>query len=689
MTITADTPTFIQIAGNGSATSFAFPFKVFAATDVLVAFVTGSGYAPQGSGYTVQNVDVNGGGNVVFSAPPPNGVTVDIRSLTPQIQPTEFSNLGSFLPENHTEAFDRVTRVVQDLYRLAYQFGIHGPDQEGTPWPSLPSVAARANGALLFDAQGMPVIGQPVAGTITGSLIAGLLNFVTSIAPTYDRILSAGEAAAGLTPVNFSYVPYDFRREGQLANNSADDTTAINNTLLAATQSVNGALGNVASFPATGVSILSSMVTLPNRVRVLGANTRGSSFQAKNTHPGPWMFNAKNGTSSMFDSTLENVTVDCNNVFGLGGILSDAWQDGCGLREVLILNFATIAIKFQNGYGGAARCLLDGFEIFGGTAATTAAGCWGIDVEMLSIAGAFMLIAKNGSITGLDGTHLLDRGINIVNDSLTAENVHFEYCSRSIYLNGNGNSTIIGCNGSTTVSTLIEIDALFYGTVRVIGCARNGTSNFIKDNRLKQIAVLGTVTGGSGYVNGTYNNVPLTGGSGTLAQAQIVVSGGAVTSVSIAVPGTNYAVADALSASNTNLGGSGSGFSVPVQQLLTGVGTISTEDDITLGRYDIASRSQVAAAAWGLFDGTATGTNAPTNGFNVKTVQRTGAGRYTVTLSRAMANANCAPIASVVNPALTVAAAIVSAVSFTISVNNISSGLAADSSEIHFVTFGN
>lgn len=81
------------------------------------------------------------------------------------------------------------------------------------------------------------------------------------------------------------------------------------------------------------------------------------------------------------------------------------------------------------------------------------------------------------------------------------------------------------------------------------------------------IGLLGTITAGSGYVNGTYGNVPLTGGSGTTATANITVAGGVVTSVIVQNAGKNYVVGDLLSASNTNLGGSGAGFQVPVSSI--------------------------------------------------------------------------------------------------------------------------
>ena len=53
---------------------------------------------------------------------------------------------------------------------------------------------------------------------------------------------------------------------------------------------------------------------------------------------------------------------------------------------------------------------------------------------------------------------------------------------------------------------------------------------------------------GSGYTNGTYYNVSLTGGTGNSATATIVVSGGVVTAVTMVNNGCYFAVGDLLSA---------------------------------------------------------------------------------------------------------------------------------------------
>ena len=96
---------------------------------------------------------------------------------------------------------------------------------------------------------------------------------------------------------------------------------------------------------------------------------------------------------------------------------------------------------------------------------------------------------------------------------------------------------------------------------------------------LGSIATLGTITGGSGYGNGTYTSVPLTGGSGVGADATIVVSGNAVTSVTLTNAGLGYEAGDTLSASNTNLGGTGAGFSIPVSTIT------AAQARVTLGVY--------------------------------------------------------------------------------------------------------
>ena len=72
-------------------------------------------------------------------------------------------------------------------------------------------------------------------------------------------------------------------------------------------------------------------------------------------------------------------------------------------------------------------------------------------------------------------------------------------------------------------------------------------------------------SGGTSYTNGTYLAQALTGGTGTGATADIVVSGGVVTTVTIVNRGQNYTVGDFLSATIP----AGSGFQITVDTLMS------------------------------------------------------------------------------------------------------------------------
>lgn len=84
------------------------------------------------------------------------------------------------------------------------------------------------------------------------------------------------------------------------------------------------------------------------------------------------------------------------------------------------------------------------------------------------------------------------------------------------------------------------------------------------------VGSLGTVVPGSGYVDGTYVNIPVSGGSGEGALINVVVANGIVTSASLSYGGSNYNVGNTLTAS---IGNSGSGFSVAVSSITNPTGT--------------------------------------------------------------------------------------------------------------------
>lgn len=84
------------------------------------------------------------------------------------------------------------------------------------------------------------------------------------------------------------------------------------------------------------------------------------------------------------------------------------------------------------------------------------------------------------------------------------------------------------------------------------------------------INTLGAFIGGSGYPNGVYYNVPVTGGSGSGAVISIVVAGGIVTSVTLESGGSFYKVGDTLGISGI---GTGLGFALGIATITNTTGT--------------------------------------------------------------------------------------------------------------------
>lgn len=278
---------------------------------------------------------------------------------------------------------------------------------------------------------------------------------------------------------------YDIAQFGAKVDGVTDDTAKI----VAAYAAVSGPGGLVLLKEGAGVAV-SASINCTNWVTLIGRSKRASRVKALAGHTGPYMMTVVNGTGSMFDNSLRDLTLNCNDVAGLGGVISDAWQEGGGLRDVLIQNFCTYGVRFRNGYGGAALCEISQSEIFG---SSTAAPTAGIQVDQISAIGSFMLKVRDTTIAGATALTALPLGINMVNDSLHAQNVHFENCTSGIQVQGAGHHVLIGVTGGPGVTNVVEISSNFTGTLRMLGCHRAGATNLLRDNRAGGYGVVPSV----------------------------------------------------------------------------------------------------------------------------------------------------------------------------------------------------
>lgn len=155
--------------------------------------------------------------------------------------------------------------------------------------------------------------------------------------------------------------------------------------------------------------------------------------------------------------------------------------------------------------------------------------------------------------------YLLNKDVNFIRESFPNPNTTgFPYCYGlfgSQYSNINELSTIIGPTPDQAYD--VELHYFYYPPTIVQG----------------QITNLTPITGGSLYTNGVYQNVPLTGGSGANATADILVVGQTVTEVTLTFGGQFYVVGDVLTASSSYIGNSGSGFGITVNAISNATGT--------------------------------------------------------------------------------------------------------------------
>lgn len=155
-------------------------------------------------------------------------------------------------------------------------------------------------------------------------------------------------------------------------------------------------------------------------------------------------------------------------------------------------------------------------------------------------------------------TYLLNKDVNFIREAYpnpTSTGVPKYYALfGSQYTNTNELSFILGPTPDASYN--VELHYYYYPTSIVQGAISAGT-----------------ITAGSGYINNLYSNVPITGGSGAGATANITVSGNVVTNVRFNNLGNFYVVGDVVSASTTNLGGTGSGFAFTVTAVDNTLGT--------------------------------------------------------------------------------------------------------------------
>tara|TARA_R100000654_G_scaffold9025_2_gene20947 strand:+ start:9516 stop:11081 length:1566 start_codon:yes stop_codon:yes gene_type:complete len=180
MTVSS-TNNIVTYAGNGSTTVFAYTFKTFAASDLVVIERTDSTGAEVTktltTHYTVSGAGTDSGGNVTFGSAPASGVTVVIQRSLDLTQAIDYVENDPFPAESHEEGLDRAVmrdqQIKEELSRsIRFPVGDSGVSSE------IPSATERANKFLSFNSSGVPTA---TAADLTGSF--GLSEMKDDLTP--------------------------------------------------------------------------------------------------------------------------------------------------------------------------------------------------------------------------------------------------------------------------------------------------------------------------------------------------------------------------------------------------------------------------------------------------------------------------------------------------------------------------
>ena len=169
-----------------------------------------------------------------------------------------------------------------------------------------------------------------------------------------------------------------------------------------------------------------------------------------------------------------------------------------------------------------------------------------------------------------------------------------------------------------------------------------GSTDYTATNGTTVVLAVGALVGDlisteSFYVSSVLNALPVTGG--TISGNLVVTGTASITGVTTLTGGLNTPLA-------VTSGGTGVATSTG-----SGANVLGTSPTLTTPVIDSATFATVSGTApiygcraWCTFNGTTTGTNAPTAGGNVSTVTRNGTGDYTVNFTTAMVDANYASV---------------------------------------------
>jgi len=263
----------VSYAGNGATTSFAFAFKVWAASDLRVYLRDTASFVDTlqvlTTDYTVSGA-LPGAGNVVFNIAPATGKTIVVLRDAATTQDLDLIANGAFAADNVETALDKIAGYVQALEEQTAR-ALLMPVGTSLANLTLPEPrAAIANNLLAVNATG-----DGIAAVATSTLNAGQVvsAFVQTLLDDID--VATARQTLGLRALRQSGITYD-----PASLTAGSETESANITVTGA------ALGDsVMVFPPydTQGIFIQGRVTAANTVRIRCRNGTAGTIDLANS----------------------------------------------------------------------------------------------------------------------------------------------------------------------------------------------------------------------------------------------------------------------------------------------------------------------------------------------------------------------------------------------------------------------
>ena len=255
--------------GNGSTTTFAYNFKIFADSDLVVIIRSSTGTETTKTlttHYTVSGAGDASGGSITFTTgnTPASGETVVIRRNVPQTQAIDYIANDPFPAETNEEGLDRTTMIAQQVSEATDRSIKLSRTNTMTSTEFTVGATDRANKILAFDGSGEISVTQEL-GSFKGNWSSGTSyvarDLVKDTSTNNIFIVNTAHTATGSQPLtsNANSAKYDLIVDAGSATTSASAAaTSATNAASSATAAASSATAAASSATAAASSATSA-----------------------------------------------------------------------------------------------------------------------------------------------------------------------------------------------------------------------------------------------------------------------------------------------------------------------------------------------------------------------------------------------------------------------------------------------